>query len=160
MALYDAASGLIVSRLLIYPSNEPPEARSGKRSSWLLYTAALEAQCVRFHASLYLCSHWMTVMDNLREKPCCSSSNPAFPGLLMNSLLTHWESAECRSWWLHWPLVRRSKVWVRVRCRSWGQVQGDPFPRARVTAQTCVSYLLLALNHRCRKHSHTVQASI
>lgn len=90
MALYDAASGLIVSWLIIYPSNEPLEACSGKYYLWLLYAAVFQARRVHLHASLYLYSHWMTVMDNLGEKPC-NSSNHAFPGPLINSPVTHWE---------------------------------------------------------------------
>lgn len=61
MALYDAVSGLIVSWLSVYPSNEPPEARSGKCSSWLPRTAVLKAQsvCVFMHHCIYVATGWL-----------------------------------------------------------------------------------------------------
>lgn len=43
MALYDAASWLIVSWLLIYPSNEPPEACSGEHYFMATVHSAFEA---------------------------------------------------------------------------------------------------------------------
>lgn len=70
---------------------------------------SLRLSCVHLHASLYLCSHWMTVMDNLGEKLYSSSSNHAFPCLVIFYPLTHWESVECGSRWLYCPLARPGK---------------------------------------------------
>lgn len=156
MALYDAASGLIVSWLLIYPSNEPPEACSGEHYSMVTVHFVFEANCVHLYASLCLCSHWITVTDNLGEKPYCSSSNHAFSWhsnqLPFDPLGIWW----VQSRWLYWSLVRPSWDLGCSLLQVMRSNTGWPICQGQGWLHLCAFLIIavLTLKYGCEKHSH------
>lgn len=152
---YDPGSGMIVSWLLIYPFNEPPEAHSGKYCSMAPVCYCLGGSMLYIWMRHCLCvapgKLWWTITE---QSPRGSSSNHGFPGLLISSSLTHWDSGQhslddCTD-------LRKGppEIWVCSRRRSRGQAKSDPMSRAEMTVLSCFfSQLFLTLNHWCETNT-------
>lgn len=122
---------------LIYPHNEPPEARPGK------YYSAGTARCClgggAFTSGMRHCVYvatrwlWWTIFE---RSPTVAPLIGLSLTFLIKSLVTHSESGEGSSRWVYCPLIRPAKD---LGCRSWGQMQSDPLPRARMTLPACIS---------------------